>query len=364
MNIFRSSLPRALAVAAVLPLLASFLAACDVDSTDSTTAVVSDNSGTIYSYAGLYMRATSSSNASAALVYPEGKQSGIVLTWLRLLQYGSALEGYDNANQTWTGSISAQNGAVASFTLSGKTSAGASVEIVGTLTTSSGTETGTPSTNKAAAMLAKASGASATMDASWLETGFSGSIFAQATTAPATSNANTRLSIDPTRAALNSNDVTQVFTASGGTGTYTWTLSSTNYGSLSSSGNQATFTASGVAGSVTVTITDSSGDSASATITYSGEDADGDTVAHSISPSSATMSGTQNTIEFTARGGTSPYSWYVSSTILGNVNEDSGTVVKYTRSTNNAAGNTNHVNYIHLRDDDNNTVTATVTYTP
>lgn len=359
MNIFRSSLPRALAFAAVLPLLASFLAACDVDSTDSTTAVVSDNSGTIYSYAGLYMRDSSGTNASAALVYPEGRQSGVVLTWLRLLQYGSALEGYDNANQTWAGSISAQNGAVASFTLSGKTSAGASVEIVGTLSSSSSSAATTTSNGAT-----QVSASSATMDASWLETGFSGSIFAQATTAPATSNASTRLSIDPTRAALNSDDVTQVFTASGGTGSYTWTLSSTNYGSLSSSGNQATFTASGEAGTVTVTITDSGGDSASATVTYSGEDTGDDTVALSIRPSAGTLSGVQNTLVFTASGGTSPYSWYVSSTILGTLSASSGTTVTYTRPTNNVSATNAHVNYVHVIDDDEQTVTATVTYTP
>ncbi|MGD9781503.1 MAG: hypothetical protein AB7V14_05030 [Kiritimatiellia bacterium] len=361
MNILRTPLFRALGVAAAIPLWAAFLAACDVDSTDSTTAVVSDNSGTIYSYAGLYMRDSSGTNASAALVYPEGRQSGIVLTWLRLLQYGSALEGYDNANQTWTGSISAQNGAVASFTLSGKTSAGTSVEIVGTLSSSSSSSSAATTTSNGATQV---SASSATMDASWLETGFSGSIFAKATTSPATSNANTRLSIDPSGASLNSNDVTQVFTASGGTGSYTWTLSSTNYGSLSSSGNQATFTASGEAGTVTVTITDSDGDSASATVTYSGEDTDDDTAALSISPSSATLSGVQNTLVFTASGGTSPYSWYVSSTILGTVNSDSGTTVKYTRPTNNVSATSAHVNYVHVIDDDDNTVAATVTYTP
>ena len=355
MNIFRNSLSRVLALAAALPLLASFLAACDVDSTDSTTAVVSDNSGTIYSYAGLYMRDTSSSNGNAALVYPEGRQSGIVLTWMRLLQYGSVLEAYDNADQNWSGSISAQNGAVASFSLSGKTSAGASVEIVGTLTSGSSSS---GSTNGAT----QVSATTATMDASWLETGFSGTIIARATTSPATSNATEEISISPTSVSLNSNKVTQVFTASGGTGSYTWTLSSTNYGSISSSGNQATFTASGEAGTTTITVTDTNGASASATATYTGTSSTSSSLA--VSPASATLSGVQNTVVFTASGGTSPYSWYVSSTILGSLSSSSGTTVTYTRPTNNVSATNAHVNYIHLSDDDNNTVTGTITYTP
>ena len=358
MNIFRNSLSRVLALAAALPLLASFLAACDVDSTDSTTAVVSDNSGTIYSYAGLYMRDTSSSNGNAALVYPEGQQSGIVLTWMRLLQYGSVLEAYDNADQNWSGSISAQNGAVASFSLSGKTSAGASVEIVGTLTSGSSSS---GSTNGAT----QVSATTATMDASWLETGFSGTIIARATTSPATvtSNATKDISISPTSVSLDSNTVTQVFTASGGNGTNTWTLSSTKYGTLSAtSGSQVTYTASNVVGTVTITVTDSSGDSASATATYSGstttDTSTNSTSALKISPSGTLNLDTNKYIQvFTASGGTASYTWNVASANYGTLSSSTGAQVTYTNKSVTSCTNT-----VTVTDTDGSTAATTVIF--
>jgi hypothetical protein len=99
------ALLRALAPALAFLLMASLFAACDIDSVDSTTSVVSDSAGNIYDYSGLYMSASNSSgstNGYAGLVFPAGKQSGVTLTWLRLLQYGSVLEGYDNAGITGT----------------------------------------------------------------------------------------------------------------------------------------------------------------------------------------------------------------------------------------------------------------------
>ena len=170
MHIFRSAPFRALALALALPLAALVLAGCDVDSTDSTTAVMSDNEGNIYNYSGLYMSITNTSgstNGYGTLVFPAGRQSGTALIWMRLLQYGSALEAYDNAGLAWSGNVSAQNGETASFSLQGRTTAGNSVEIFGTL--------------DYAAQLS-------TMDATWIEPGFAGSIFAQATVSPVATN--------------------------------------------------------------------------------------------------------------------------------------------------------------------------------
>ena len=87
MNIFRTSLARALAVALALPLFV-FLAGCDVDSVDSTTSVLSDNSGTIYNFAGLYMHRSfdsASTNGPACGMPPpmataSGESSPIRLT--------------------------------------------------------------------------------------------------------------------------------------------------------------------------------------------------------------------------------------------------------------------------------------------
>ena len=231
MHIFRTSLFRALALALALPVAALVIAGCDVGSTDSTTAVMADNEGNIYNYSGLYMSITNTSgstNGYGTLVFPAGRQSGAALIWLRLLQYGSVVEAYDSAGMTWSGNVSAQNGETASFSLQGRTTAGNSVEIFGTL--------------DYAEQLS-------TMDATWIEPGFAGNIFAQATVSPVATNSpvvtNTPtgdVSVSPTSKELTTNGQSQVFTASGGDGTYTWSYTSGN-GSLSSTtGTSITFT--------------------------------------------------------------------------------------------------------------------------
>ena len=217
MNVFRTPAFRLLAGALALPLAALlWTVGCDVDSVDSTTAVISDNKGDFYSYAGLYMNTEEgSTNGFGALVFPAGKQSGATLTWLRLLQYGSVLEGYDSAGLTWAGSISAQNINIANFSLQGRTTAGVSVDIAGTLS---------------------ADGKLATMDATWIEPAFAGSIFAKATVSPVVTNSpivtnnptgGVTLEANANSVALGSN---VLLTASGGSSNYNW--SSVTFGSL------------------------------------------------------------------------------------------------------------------------------------
>ncbi len=254
MHIFRSSPFRALAFALALPLAALVLAGCEVGSTDSTTSVMSDNAGNIYNYSGLYMSITNTSgstNGYGTLVFPAGRQSGTALIWLRLLQYGSALEAYDSAGLTWSGSVSVQNGETASFSLQGRTTAGNSVEIFGSL-------------NYAEQL--------STMDATWIEPSFAGSIFAQATVSPVATNSPVEtnvtedVSISPAGPiTLNTNGAQQVFTASGGDGTYAWSYTSGN-GSLSSTtGSSITFTRNSSGSGVLYVISDD--DSATASIT-------------------------------------------------------------------------------------------------
>ena len=67
MNIFRTLPARALILAGAVPLAVLFAAGCDIESTDSTAAVVSDNSGTIYSFAGLYMNPNNSTSTNGPL---------------------------------------------------------------------------------------------------------------------------------------------------------------------------------------------------------------------------------------------------------------------------------------------------------
>lgn len=247
MNTFRTSVFRALALSLALPC-AAFLAGCEVGSTDSTAAVVSDNAGTIYNFAGLYMNPNNSASTNGALplAYPatsKNRPSGTAITSLRLLQYGSALEAYDSEGLTWSGSISVINGGVASFSLRGKTTAGRDVDIAGTMAYAS---------------------QQSTMDATWIESAYYGSIFARATVAPATTNSpGVNVSISPTSVTLTSSSPTQVFTASGG-GTYAWSHSG-SCGSITGSGSSITYTRI-TSGSDTLSVS-SGGDSATASIT-------------------------------------------------------------------------------------------------
>lgn len=242
MNPFRTTAFRALAFGLALPLAALLgTIGCDVDSTDSTTSVVSDNDGKIHSYAGLYMNTEEgSTNGYGALVFPANRQSGVKLIWLRLLQYGSVLEGYDNAGMTWAGSISAQNGAVASFGLQGRTTAGVSVDIAGTLSYAD---------------------QQSTLDASWIEPGFAGSIFGTATVSPVatnspiTTNALT-LTASPTSLALNESSQLK---AKYGTGSYSWPTNAA-FGTITSSGDSAVYkrTSGAATDSATITVTSGS----------------------------------------------------------------------------------------------------------
>ena len=188
MNIFRTAAFRIPALALALPLAALVFAGCDVGSVDSTSAVATDNSGTptIYNYAGLYAR-VDTNGTLRPLVFPEGQQSGTPLTWLRLFQYGTALEAYDNAGLTWSGNISAIRSGVANFTLSGRTTAGIAVEIAGTIDASSDSDS-----------------TSAFMDAAWIEPSFSGNIMAYASVSPATTN------VAPTNSPTNATGTTAV----------------------------------------------------------------------------------------------------------------------------------------------------------
>ena len=78
------------------------------------------------------------------------------------------LEAYDNAGMSWDGQISSvTTEGTASFTLAGRTTAGADVEIIGSLRYAS---------------------QNSTMDAAWIEPSFSGSIIARASVSSPTTN--------------------------------------------------------------------------------------------------------------------------------------------------------------------------------
>ena len=237
-------------------LLAAAFMACDVGSTDSVSGSVSDSSGTVYDFSGTYYPVED----AEALVNPPSMQSGQLLTWLRLVQYGSRLEGFDNAKKNWSGKISSvTSGGNASFTLSGSTTTGHSVEIVGTLRYADG---------------------ASTMDGSWIEdVGNAASIYAKAAvTAPATNSTpdpgpSSSLAISPSSRTI-APAGSASFSVSGGSAPYEWSLSTSGYGALSSAtGSSTTFTAASDIGAssrtLTLTVTDSEDETASASITIS-----------------------------------------------------------------------------------------------
>lgn len=230
MNPFRTAAFRVLAIGLALPLAALlWTVGCDVDSVDSTTSVVADD-GTILNFAGLYMNPNNSESIVYPIVFPEGKQSGTILTWLRLLQYGSVLEAYDNAGLTWAGSVSFNSG-TATFRLTGRTTAGQPVEIFGTLV---GSDDNTSDPH-------------ATMDASWVEPNFYGNLRAKASVAPVATNSpivtnSTKVTVSPDSWEFSSNGQTKDFEADGGNGTYTWSFTATNVKLSATSGKIITLT--------------------------------------------------------------------------------------------------------------------------
>lgn len=246
-----------------LPALVLILSACDIDSVDSTSAMATDGSGsaTRYDFSGLYLPV----NGAEALVYPANRQSGTMLTWLRLLQYGRVLEGYDSAGQSWDGNLSSIMDGNANFTLHGRTTAGAAVEIVGVL---------------------RYADQRSTLDGAWIEPGFSGNILAQATTAPPApvdeedhqngtgdngdNGGAEALEISPgQRWFVPSGGTSGTFTASGGTAPYAWSVSNAGLGTISpTTGITVTYTTTQTMGTNTVTVRDAAGATATAIAYY------------------------------------------------------------------------------------------------
>lgn len=240
---------RRVAVVLAVSLMALACTGCDMDSPDSTAAVPSNNDGKQYNFSGLYARPTLDEEGNPiALVFPiatGNRPSGKLITSLRLLQYGTVLEAYDSAGMTWRGSISALDGNTATFSIRGRTTAGMSTEIAGTMVYQD-------TTSK--------------MNATWIEPNYYGSLFAQATVSPITTNTPAgRVAISPSTATLTTNSPTQIFTATGGT-TFNWSQSNPAAGSLNKTqGTTVTYTRNGV-GKDTLTVKSELG-SASATIT-------------------------------------------------------------------------------------------------
>jgi hypothetical protein len=158
----------------------------------------------------------------------------------------------------------------------------------------------------------------------------------------------TVLSISPPSATLANNGDTTVFLAVGGTAPYTWQVADGTRGHLSAnSGNTVVYTRD-TEGDNSVVLTDRYGNTAVAAVTQGNPDD------MTISPASASLSYNTDTVVFVANGGLPPYHWSVADTSRGELNNDSGASVIYTRL---GPGD----NTVTLRDNDSHVATATVT---
>lgn len=137
----------------------------------------------------------------------------------------------------------------------------------------------------------------------------------------------------------------QTFTATGGTGSFRWSISNTNLGSIVAT--TGVFTAAGTtAGSLIVTATDTAGSNGNASITI---------ISTTLAVTPATISipvGAKLT--FTAAGGTGTYFWTSGAPTIGTIDFTSGAFTAV------AAGSVT----VTAQDTDNNTANATITVLP
>lgn len=159
------------------------------------------------------------------------------------------------------------------------------------------------------------------------------------------------IKIVPVMAAVDIYNQEVVFSASGGSGSYSWHLSNEDNGEINSDGgNQCVYICKKV-GNNTLTVQDDDGHYATAQITPVTDDM-------SITPSSVTLvSGTLNA-SFKVSGGTPPYVWTSGNVRLGTVSYSSGSsdICAYI-----AVAGSYGVNMITVRDDEGRTASAQVT---
>ena len=210
------------------------LAACSIEDSDSTVRAVPVN------FSGFY------SNNNNAITT---QNSGNTVTSLDLIQNGDGLEGIDNNGHVFRGTlgqVASDNSAT--FTLEGRTTANQSVIINGTLS---------------------GEGTSATMRGSWIEPSLFGAVFATATINPIDDGDNnetntTAFAVSPSGPVSLATGASQTFTASGGSGSFTWSVSSSALGTLSATSgasvrytaiNDGTQTVSATDGTDTINVT-------------------------------------------------------------------------------------------------------------
>lgn len=161
----------------------------------------------------------------------------------------------------------------------------------------------------------------------------------------------TQMSIAPSSYSISIVDQQVAFVASGGEGDYSWSLSDTANGTLTTKGaNQAVYSVKAI-GNNSVIVQDAAGHYAIAYILPV-------TDSMTLTPVGLDMLSTVTSAGFAVSGGTPPYTWSVANPALGTVTYSSGSSYEasYTRVSG-AAG----VNVITVTDAEGRTASATIT---
>jgi hypothetical protein len=227
------------AVACYSLLLVSSLGflGCEVGSSDSVTRNVGAN------YTGYY-------DAPEGFEFVTPANSGARVTSFILRQSGDQLQAIDNNNLVFNGSLDevsvASGNSDASFTMTGRTTAGQDVNISGTF---------------------KGVGTAGTIDGTWIEADRYCRLYGTGDINPAPTSQPSTVTISASVSTLTTNNATATLTANGGSGTYSsWTVSAGGNGSVSpTSGKTVTYTRIAM-GNVTVTVTDSASQQGQITI--------------------------------------------------------------------------------------------------
>lgn len=215
-------------------LVIGALSACDISSSGSATRNVP------IVVEGFYARANGEAIVS--------RTSGAPVRNLNLRQSGDQLEAIDNNGIVFRGTIGQViEGSRASFTMEGRSTSGNRATLTGNF---------------------NVSGSVSTMSGSWIEDMLVGQLFAtaQVPTNTVTDPGAGQVAISPSTADLRVGQST-TFTASGGRGAFTWSLSNNSLADISASGDRnATLTLTPrVAGNLVLTARDGAATPATAT---------------------------------------------------------------------------------------------------
>lgn len=276
------------------------------------------------------------------------RSSGKAVSQLNLTQRGSELTGVDNNGVLFRGSVGRVGDNTAGFTLKGVSTEGQDVTINGTINVSgtTGTMTGRWIENT---LLANVSGEAVipgqtttdddttdgdttdgdTTDGDATDGDTTDGDTTDGDTTDGDTTTDSPLAISPSGNQTLVVGLTRLFSVAGGDGTFTWSLSNSAIGSLSSTtGGTSTYTSS-AAGNQVITV--SSG-TRSLSITVAQTAPVPVVTALTVTPPSPQTMADGENLTFLATGGTGTYTWSVLSDAFGSVSSTTGASTVYTAS--------------------------------